>query len=199
MRVRTLVLSSAIALGFAGLLSTAGTAADLPAAPGARIESSFRLFDEVRVGVYAHNPSLDEKETVDVSGQILSSPINAFRTGKAWADALLNPRLHVGGMLNTEGLTSYAYAGFTWRAYVFDKLFVEGELGGAWNNSPDKVHHNRITIGCPVTFRESAGVGYQFTNNISLLANVEHISHANLCGDGNPGLTDFGVKLGYKF
>jgi len=37
------------------------------------------------------------------------------------------------------------------------------------------------------------------TANIDVLASVEHISHAGLCGKTNPGLTDIGLKVGYKF
>jgi len=32
-----------------------------------------------------------------------------------------------------------------------------------------------------------------------VIANVEHISHASLCTSINPGLTQVGARIGYKF
>jgi lipid A 3-O-deacylase len=51
-------------------------------------------------------------------------------------------------------------------------------------------------MGCPVTLRESGGLGLQITSNIDVIASIEHVSHANLCGRQNPGLTNFGLRLG---
>lgn len=181
----------------AALASAPVLAADV-AAPGDRF-SGFRFFDEVRVGLHAHNPGHDEGDSFDVSGQILTSPIFTAKTGNAFADFFLNPRFHVGAMVNTRGWTNYVYSGMTWRADLTEKIFAELEFGAAVNDSPSRPTPNRVDIGCSVTFHETAGLGYRFTDRVSLLLDVDHISHASLCGGHNPGLTNVGLKLGYRF
>ena len=102
-------------------------------------------------------------------------------------------------MVNTGGKTSYAFADFNWRIPIWKMLFFEGEFGGAVNNSPDWQGPNRIDMGCPLTFRESGGFGLQLTPNWDVIASVAHASHASFCTSKNPGDTDFGVMVGYKF
>ena len=47
--------------------------------------------------------------------------------------------------------------------------------------------------------QRSAGFGQQFIDNIDLIVSVEHLSHATFCTHINPGITDFGFRVGYKF
>ena len=54
-------------------------------------------------------------------------------------------------------------------------------------------------MGCALTFRELGGFGYQFNDNWDLIASIEHVSHATFCTHINPGLTQVGVRIGYKF
>ena len=49
------------------------------------------------------------------------------------------------------------------------------------------------------TFAESGGFGVQLTSNIDIIASVEHNSHATFCTHIDPGITDVGVRVGYKF
>ena len=53
-------------------------------------------------------------------------------------------------------------------------------------------------LGCSPLFREAAAVGFRLNEHWSVMATVEHMSNAGLCGD-NRGLTNFGGKLGYTF
>ncbi len=53
--------------------------------------------------------------------------------------------------------------------------------------------------GLPLRLRESGGFGYQFNEHWDIIANIEHISHASLCTSINPGLTQVGAEVGYKF
>lgn len=162
------------------------------------IGSAFRLFDTVRIGAFAHNVGMEEEGDVAVSGHLLTSRIGASTSSpQSFVDFLLTPRLHAGFMANTAGNTSYGYAGLTWRADLFAGFFTELELGGAVNNY--KEAPDRIDMGCHVTFRESAGLGYRFSEHFDLLASIEHASHANLCDEANEGVTEIGVRLGYRF
>jgi hypothetical protein len=50
-----------------------------------------------------------------------------------------------------------------------------------------------------VLFRESASIGYQITEQANIMLTVDHASHAGLCGPTNTGLTNLGVRVGWKF
>ena len=166
---------------------------------------AFSFLDEVRGGVFAHNPVHDEGAPVDVSVEGLSSPLSfpgydaPWIAGNPWVSWFFDPRLNYGGMINTGGKTSYAFGGFTWRIPIWGRLFFEGELGGAINDAPHWPEPGRVDMGCVATFRESGGFGYQFSDNWDVIASVEHVSHASFCSKINPGLTQFGVRVGYKF
>lgn len=156
----------------------------------------FALFEEIRGGVFDEDPSRRYNDSVAGTIEALSSPLTFYSGDNPYLAAFLNPRLNIGGMIDFEGRTSYAYSGVTWRVPIYDRLFGEGEFGGAVN---DSVQGRPGWLGCPVTFRESIGLGIQISSNIDVVASVEHVSHANLCGHINPGLTSFGLRLGYKF
>lgn len=111
-------------------------------------------------------------------------------------------RPHLGATLNTAGLESMVYAGVSWTVPVFDTpLFVEGSFGGAVHNgntTGNAVYPAR-NLGCPVMFREALSVGMHLSDNASVMATIEHASNANLCENGNRGLTNLGVRFGYRF
>ena len=159
-----------------------------------------RFLDEVRVGVYAHNWIHDENSPVDVSAELLTSPIGyPENIGGKWFSWFFNPRINLGAMINTGGKTSYGFAGLTWRIPIYQRFFFEGEFGGAVNTSPLRDEPDRINTGCRWDFRELGGFGYQFNEHVDLIVNVEHISHASLCTHINPGMTQVGARIGYRF
>jgi Lipid A 3-O-deacylase (PagL). len=160
-------------------------------------ESDFRLLDEIRGGVLAHSPGNTESGTVDLAVELLSDHL-PVATGNGLLDFVLSPRLHAGAVVSTAGETSYVYAGLTWDFAITDSLFIETAFGGALNNGVDG-ERGRIEMGCVATFRSAAGVGYRFDDSWSIIAGVEHLSHAGLCGDDNEGLTNVGVRVGYRF
>jgi lipid A 3-O-deacylase len=139
------------------------------------------------------------EDGVFVSGEILfATPVPEFRN--RFANALLRPRPHVGALASTEGGTSQIYAGLTWDLPITDRLFLEASFGGAVHNG--ETERRRVQtgpeLGCPVSFRESVGIGVNLTPNWRVLASVDHSSHAGLCGV-NDGLTHAGVSVGYRF
>lgn len=110
-------------------------------------------------------------------------------------------RPHLGATIDFGGLESMVYTGLSWTFQVPNTpVFVEGSFGGALHNG---TLHAAIAparnLGCPLLFRESASVGWKLTENASVMATVEHASHAGLCGSDNRGLTNFGVRFGYRF
>ncbi len=159
----------------------------------------FSFIQEVRVGAYAHNWIHNESAPVDLSVEALSSPLSLGGFSNPWVSWFFNPRMNLGGMINVEGKTSYAFGGFTWRIPVYGPVFFEGEFGGAVNNAVRTPTPNRVDMGCVATFRELGGFGVQVTQNVDLIINIEHISHATFCSKTNPGITDVGFRVGYKF
>jgi lipid A 3-O-deacylase len=186
---------------FASLLALAATpsfAADLPPRPAVAVAPLPKpsLMTELRLGIFAHDPSSPESGSADINGEILF--LKWFGADSSWA--VLYPRLHVGGTANTAGKTSTAYAGLTWSTDFLSSFFIEGTLGGAVHNgyTGDGSRAGENSLGCSPLFRESASLGYRFTPQISVMATVEHYSNAGLCSQ-NRGLTNAGVRLGYSF
>lgn len=159
---------------------------------------------EIRGGIFAH--SVDEPGTfLDV--------LNAERVQNLNVELLFNTpgltewvtfgelRPHIGATLNTGGLESMVYAGASWTVPIFDSpVFVEVAFGGALHsgNNVGPTPMPARSLGCTLLFHEAASLGIQLSPNASIMATVEHASNANLCID-NRGLTNMGVRLGWKF
>lgn len=162
--------------------------------------------DEVRGGLLFHSVDhappgaflglIDTSRFQDVNVELLFKPIQP----SDW-DWLGDFRPHVGGTFNFGGLESQVYAGLTWTHYIAGgPVFIEGSFGGT-------VHNGALSgatlparnLGCSVLFRESAAIGYQITEQANVSLMVDHSSHAGLCGNNNYGLTNLGVRVGWKF
>lgn len=185
--------------GFLGLLaSTSAMAADLASAPAPPPAPVYQFVGwEVRAGGYAHDPSSPEKGSADFNGELI------FPKFYTLADPYWNlaiPRPNIGITANFAGKTSNAYAGLVWTFDLPYRLFVEGQLGGAVNNGKTGFTvppgHNKV--GCNESFHESASGGYRITDTWSIMGTVEHFSNAGLCVQ-NRGVTNYGVRLGYRF
>jgi len=163
------------------------------------------LISEVRLGFHFHDaysgflptrPERFEFERLqDISLDVLfSSPdIDAFR----WIGS---PRPELGATINLDGKENLVHLGLTWQAHLFDSpVFVEGSLGlaansGYLNDAPEGYR----SMGCRVQFYERFGVGADLGENLSATLTYEHTSNAELCS-ANAGLSNLGVRLGWKF
>lgn len=154
------------------------------------------IVDEVRLGIYDHNTNLfgtrHETDNPDINAEILfKSP-----SWLAWA---ASPRINLGTNINTGNGTSIAYTGLTWTYDFAPAWFVEGSFGGAIHNGEtSKQTSSKLNLGCRVMFHENASLGYRITDNSSLMLTVDHMSSASLCSP-NPGLTDIGLRYGFRF
>lgn len=160
---------------------------------------------EIRGGFYAH--SADEpgdlfgvfnvERMQDVNVELLFDAPSLT----SWV-TLGELRPHLGATLNTAGLESMIYAGVSWTVPLFDTpVFIEGSFGGAVHNGNtlgNAVYPAR-NLGCTLVFREALSLGVQVSDNASIMATIEHASNANLCDNGNRGLTNLGVRFGYRF
>ncbi len=189
------------------IAATMGAIAALLACASARADdqpygqlSPFNPVEEVRGGLFVDDAVGREAHAPMATFQLLSSPLALYPTANPWLAPLFAPRLEAGAMINGLGLTSYAFAGLNWREPLWGPLFLEVGFGGAANDSARTPYDSRKTdLGCPVTFRESGGLGWRFNDHFDAVTSIEHISHAQLCGRLNPGLTSVGLRFGYHF
>ncbi|MDB5623598.1 MAG: hypothetical protein JWR39_2161 [Devosia sp.] len=164
------------------------------------------VVDEVRVGLAFHGVyytmipqnfgDWDTSRLEDVTFDVLftSPDLDAFR----WIGA---PRPEIGATINLEGEDSLVHAGLTWQAHLFDSpVFVEGTFGAAIHNGylGDEAPAGRRKFGCRVNFYERFGIGADLSDNVTATLAYEHSSNAELC-DNNAGISNFGLKLGWKF
>jgi lipid A 3-O-deacylase len=180
-----------------GTAHAADLVAPAPAAEAyvAEPASSWRVLDEVRGGVFAYGvDGPPEGTSASINFELLTSRLPVG--GQAW----YVPRLHVGATINTDDAPSHGYAGFTWTIDVTDWMFVEGTFGGGVHNGDtgEDAPPGESALGCSVLFRESASLGFRFSENWSVMGTVEHLSNAGLC-DANRGITEAGARLGYRF
>jgi lipid A 3-O-deacylase len=161
-----------------------------------------RVIDEVKIGVLAHDVALFDEHVEN------GADIN-FETLFVSPDFLSfigSPRPHLGGSVNTAGNTDTGYFGLTWSITLFENLLAPGDdvfanatFGGAFQNGYiSTAPPGHKALGSWALFRESFELGYQVTPLFSVSAFVDHMSNANLAPQ-NAGLTDAGIRFGFKF
>lgn len=168
----------------------------LPAAAGGGV------IDEVKLGGLAHDVGFltHHVETgPDVNLEVLFTSPDILKV-------IGSPRPHIGGDINTNGMTGNGYFGLTWSATLIegivnpdDGVFLNGSFGGAIQDGYiDTAPRGRKRLGSRILFRESLELGYQVTPMISVSAMLDHVSNADL-GRHNAGITSAGGRIGFKF
>jgi cob(I)alamin adenosyltransferase len=183
------------------LVASAAMCAGL-SAPAAALEAfteanhPFWAIDEVRVGAF--------KQAIDDApgegGPAINLEVLSGRIPGAYENSILNifmtPRLHIGGTVAFDK-TNQFYWGATWDVKLTDRVFFETSFGGAAHDGPLS-SKTEASYGCDINFRESASLGIALSADWKIMATIDHMSNAGLC-DTNRGLTNAGVRLGYKF
>lgn len=194
-------LWGAVVMGAAALVCGAAYAADLGTpAPATEVYvtepvDAWRALDELRGGIFAFGvDDPPEGQSVSINFELLSSRLPVG--DQAW----YVPRLHLGATINIDDAPSHGYGGLTWTLDVTDWMFVEGSFGGAVHDGDTgaSAPPGESALGCSVLFRESASLGFRFSENWSVMGTIEHLSNAGLC-DANRGITEAGARLGYRF
>ena len=180
--------------------SIGALAADFGRQPASPASVQPGILSELRFGLSAQDPWGAEGHdgSANLTGEILFS--KPFTPSDLFTSYFI-PRPHIGGSVNFNGRTSFAYAGLTWTVDVTPSVFVEGSLGGAVHNGKKDVYDSfsdRQALGCSPLFRESGSVGVRLSANWNLLATIEHLSNAGACSE-NRGLTNIGARVGYSF
>lgn len=175
-------------LALIGLAVLGWAAAPALAADVGSIPDGF-FIHEFRLGAFVHDPSGPESGGGDINLELLLA--KPWGTAAEW----WLPRPHVGATVNIDGGTSTAYVGATWQFDLGTSLFVEGSIGPSIHDADGRT---AAALGCPVLIRSAASLGYRLSGHWQVMATVEHNSNAGLC-DRNRGLTNAGVRLGYRF
>lgn len=162
---------------------------------------SFRFLDELRVGGFV-SQGTRERGATSVNIEVLTSKVT---TSDDPIESVLIPRLHVGTHISASGATNELYFGLTWKEDLLPEylpgVFIEGSFGGVYHDGKTgygALPEDRAALGCHVMFRESLSLGYRITDNLSIMATVDHISNGGLCGR-NHGLNNYGGRIAYTF
>ena len=152
---------------------------------------------EARLGAFAHSVGATEEGGVDANVELLLPrlPNNLPDQYKFWV-----PRPQFGAMINTNGKTSYGYAGVVWTLNILPQFFLEPMFGGAVHdgNATATPVPDENTLGCRVLFHTGLSGGYRLTERWTALLTWDHISNGHLCAH-NAGMNDYGLKIGYSF
>ena len=107
---------------------------------------------------------------------------------------------YVYGALNSNGDTSYAAAGLSYR--FGDRLYLRPGVGLAIHNGSARKfevpRNGRIEFGSRVLFEPELAVGLQASERLGIEASLVHLSHAQLFGGQNPGIDNIGLRLNWK-
>lgn len=122
-----------------------------------------------------------------------------YRGGPIISGTKLEP--YVFGALNSQGETSYAAVGLSWK--FGDRLYVRPGLGLAIHTGSagnfDHPDHEHIDFGSRILFEPELGIGARLNDRLTIEASWVHLSHATLLGGQNPGIDNIGARLNWKF
>jgi lipid A 3-O-deacylase len=175
------------------------------ARPGSGFYDPYRT--ELRFGGFLHGVGGSEKGTYDLSPELVFPRLPVFEN--QWWSVFV-PRPHVGGNFNLEGRTSALYAGALWSFPLpyrtFFELFVDGAVHNGVQNNALPGHS---PLGCPALFHVGGSLGYAITEHWSAMVTFDHLSNGhvifgiNCAGNTgptpNPGINNWGGKIGYAF
>lgn len=105
---------------------------------------------------------------------------------------------HIGASINNKGFTSNIYTGLTWQLNIKDLFTIEASLGCSINNAERLQPKKKRALGSKLLFRESFSIGYLIDKTHSISIMIDHISSADI-RKPNPGLTDIGIRYGFRF
>lgn len=157
------------------------------------------IFDELRFGTSASVQDDDTREDgVFSEVAVFFDPFD-LHSADDWKQEIMRPRISLGTSLSTTGEANQVFGGLSWQLNLSDRTFAEAGFGGVWHDGELNDNSDGPELGCRFLFREYVGAGYRFDLHWSVIAQVAHASHANLCDGPNNGMTRAGVQVGYKF
>jgi hypothetical protein len=150
---------------------------------------------ELRGGLFAHAVASPESGSVDINAELVAPKFFVI----PWLPAEATPRLHIGGIFNTAGKTSYVYAGGLWTVDFTKHWFAEGFFGGlVHNGNLDDFADNMNGLGCRWAFHSGGSIGYRLNDRWSVMGTFDHLSNGQICTN-NKGINDYGLRAAYSF
>ncbi len=156
----------------------------------------FWTIDEVRVGAFDHGLEDDVKERgIGANIEVLGGRLPGNYSNSI-LEVFLTPRPNLGTTIGF-GRTDEFYAGVTWDVKLFGPTFAEATFGGAVHDGPLDAR-GESSYGCRLNFHEGFSLGYAINERWRVISTIDHMSNGNLC-QPNHGLTNAGLRLGYRF
>ena len=162
---------------------------------------------EFRLGVTAHDLADHVEDGPNVTLELLfESP--------DFLEPIWSPRPFVYGSFNTNGLTNFGAAGLAWDFDLAENLSFEFSSGLSYNDGVDDIDPNsdpgdperirlattRALMGNSILFYNGLALDYDLSDDWSVGAFYEHISHGQILASGrNQALDNAGVRLSYRF
>ena len=128
------------------------------------------------------------------------------------------PRVHLLAAVNTAGGTNYLATGLSWRFDLGERVYIQpgfgvgvhdGKVGLPSPNAPgiSEVERQRrlrdeltkLDLGSRVLFQQEVSVGWKASRRLSVELSWIHLSHGQIAGGQNPGLTDVGLRFLYRY
>jgi hypothetical protein len=148
---------------------------------------------EVRAGGFAHC-CFAESNSAAVGAEIIFPRLIRFTE----LPDFFSPRIHVGGVVDLKGHTSYGFAGLLFTHNFTQRIFAEAFVGVAVSNGVANGDATHNAIGCTTLIHSGGNLGYRFDQRWSVMLTLDHISNGNLCSR-NLGVNNWGAKVGYTF
>ena len=169
----------------------------------AKAEAKFAQGWEIRLGLYNHGldslsfVSKNREGGFDINGEILAPPLPY----KLWPQSL---RPRIGASISLSGKTDLFYTGLTFEiSEIIAPFFITLGLDIAVHTGRRRDNDDGFNaLGCRWIFHESASVGLVFGTHHRIMGTIEHASNArSLIGacPRNTGLTNVGIRYGYRF
>ncbi|WP_375319003.1 acyloxyacyl hydrolase [Candidatus Tisiphia endosymbiont of Oplodontha viridula] len=155
------------------------------------------LADEIRIGILKHDINVRFKHRYEKGCDFNFE----YLLGENYK--LLRGYPHIGADINNGRYASSVYTGLTWRFDITESMFWEISIGGAIHNgelkkSPEQRALKKRPLGSRLLFRESFSLGVKFNEIHAITLILDHISNADIVKP-NAGLTNLGIRYGYKF
>jgi hypothetical protein len=156
--------------------------------------------DEVFVGAYIHEVETPFTLRTDESGADIEFGYRFEPEAKL--SFIGKPAPYLIASVNTEGDTSFAGAGLSWKLGG-GPVWVRPGIGLVVHDGPSEryspVDGKRIDLGSRVLFAPEIAVGTRLSGRLSVEASWVHISHARLFNwDQNPGIDMMGMRLTWR-
>ena len=144
---------------------------------------------EIFGGLYVHDVDTPLTKSGLEGGADVQLGYRGGRIGKT----PLQP--YIFGALNTSGETSYAAVGLS--AKFGDDVYFRPGVGLAIHSGSagNFQRTDKIAFGSRILFEPELAIGAKVNDRLSVEASWVHMSHAQLFGQQNPGIDNFGVRL----